>query len=112
MANYQISNSTVAGFGTQQAPLAVRPTRPSCYAASTQAAGVNTGNGSLRRGKIYDILVGTNGTPADNYLEWQISKATVTTSSGTTICRRSLQRLLGHVRSIRPMWGRLCFIRQ
>lgn len=33
-----------------------------------------------RRGKIYDVLVGTNGTPADNYMEYDISRQT---ASGT-----------------------------
>ena len=30
----------------------------------------------LRRGKVYDVLIGTNGTPADNYLQWDISRMT------------------------------------
>jgi hypothetical protein len=33
-------------------------------------------SGSLRRGKVYDVLIGTNGTPADNYLQWDISRIT------------------------------------
>jgi hypothetical protein len=33
-------------------------------------------SGSLRRGKVYDLLIGTNGTPADNYLQWDISRMT------------------------------------
>jgi hypothetical protein len=32
--------------------------------------------GSLRRGKVFDLLIGTNGTPADNYLQWDISRMT------------------------------------
>jgi hypothetical protein len=35
----------------------------------------------FRRGKLYDILIGTNGTPADNYMEFAIARATV----GTTL---------------------------
>jgi hypothetical protein len=31
---------------------------------------------ALRRLKVYDILVGTNGTPADNYMEWDVSRQT------------------------------------
>lgn len=84
MANFGISNSTVAGFGSTQAPISAAYKTLVLAAASTQGSGVSATNGSLRRGKIYDLLVGTNGTPADNYVEWQISKATVTTSSGTT----------------------------
>jgi len=33
-------------------------------------------SGSLRRGKVFDLLIGTNGTPADNYLQWDISRIT------------------------------------
>lgn len=84
MANFGITNSTVAGFGSSQAPMTAAYKTLVLAAASTQGAGVNTGNGQLRRGKIYDILVGTNGTPADQAMEFQLSRATVTTSSGTT----------------------------
>jgi len=31
---------------------------------------------AVRRGKIYDILIGTNGTPADNYMEFDLSQQT------------------------------------
>jgi hypothetical protein len=41
--------------------------------------------GALRRGKVYDVLIGTNGTPADNYLQWDISRMTATgTASAVT----------------------------
>jgi hypothetical protein len=40
--------------------------------------------GSLRRGKIYDILIGTNGTPADNYLQWDVSRQTAD-GTGTAV---------------------------
>lgn len=33
---------------------------------------------SLRRGKVYDLLVGTNGTPADNAMEWDVSRFSAT----------------------------------
>src|SRR5438876_887002 len=85
MANFGISNSTVAGFGSSQAPMTTAYKTLVLAAASTQGAGTNTGNGQLRRGKLYDLLVGTNGTPADQAMEFQLSRATVTTSSGTTI---------------------------
>ena len=31
---------------------------------------------SLRRGKIYELELGTTGTPADNYLEYDVSRQT------------------------------------
>ena len=36
----------------------------------------SSGTQALRRGKVYDVLVGTNGTPADNYIQWDISRMT------------------------------------
>jgi len=41
-------------------------------------------SGSLRRGKVYDLLIGTNGTPADNYLQWDISRLTAD-GTGTAV---------------------------
>jgi len=38
---------------------------------------------TARRFKIYDVLIGTNGTPADNFIEWDISR--ITASSTTTV---------------------------
>src|ERR1035437_1309397 len=84
MSNYAITNSTVAGFGSTQAPISGAYKTLCLAAASTQGSGVSATNGTLRRGKLYDILVGTNGTPADNYMEFQVSRAVITTSSGTT----------------------------
>lgn len=78
MANYAISNSTVGGFGSSQAAVAATYKTLCCVAASTQA-NVTQGSG-LRRGKLYDILIGTDGTPADNYMEFIVQRATITTS--------------------------------
>ena len=38
-----------------------------------------------RRGKVYDVLIGTNGTPADNYLQWDISRMTADGTGGSSI---------------------------
>jgi hypothetical protein len=45
--------------------------------------------GALRRGKIYDVLIGTNGTPADNYLQWDISRMTAD-GTGTAVTPQAL----------------------
>jgi hypothetical protein len=45
--------------------------------------------GSLRRGKVYDVLIGTNGTPADNYLQWDISRMTAD-GTGTAVTPQAL----------------------
>lgn len=81
MSNNSIANSTVlAGVaqnnlsGTYQALIAVA-------ASSGNTAATTSGPLGFRRGKIYDILVGTNGTPADNYIEWEVVRATI----GTTL---------------------------
>ena len=64
MANYATSNTL---GGTQVALSSTYKTLVNAYAGST-----------ARRGKIYDVLVGTNGTPADNYMEWDISRFSAT----------------------------------
>lgn len=66
MANYATSNSL---GGTQQAVSSTYKTLLNVYSLSTTSA---------RRGRIYDLLVGTNGTPADNYMEWDISRFSAT----------------------------------
>jgi hypothetical protein len=45
--------------------------------------------GALRRGKVYDVLIGTNGTPADNYLQWDISRMTAD-GTGTAVTPQAL----------------------
>jgi hypothetical protein len=72
MAKYAIGNDL---GGTQQAVASVYKTLAAMWASSGTA---------LRRLKVYDILVGTNGTPADNYTEWDVSRQTAD-GTATTI---------------------------
>lgn len=72
MANYTLTNGSSAGAGTQQAVTAT-------YVNSLLATGAPTT--TPRRGKIYDLLIGTNGTPADNFMEWDISRVTTVSTS-------------------------------
>ena len=72
MAKYGISN--VLG-GTQQS-------LTSSYQSILGAAASNSV--ALRRIKIYDIIVGTDGTPADNAIDWTFQRST-STGTGTTI---------------------------
>lgn len=65
MAKYAITNSN--GGGTQQNLTSTYKTQIGFNAASGTA---------LRRIKLYDILIGTNGTPADNEVEWDVSRMT------------------------------------
>lgn len=71
MANFSVSN--ILG-GTQQA---VTTTPGKTLVAVFCSA-------TVKRGKVYDILVGTNGTPADNAMVWDVSRMTVD-GTGTTI---------------------------
>jgi hypothetical protein len=36
---------------------------------------------TLTRAAVYDVLIGTNGTPADNFVEWDISRQTAAGTS-------------------------------
>lgn len=46
---------------------------------------LNAQTASLRRGKVYDILIGTDGTPADQVLDWDMSRMTgAGTATSTT----------------------------
>lgn len=58
--------------GTKQANAATYKTQLTLTAATA----------TLTRGKIYDVLIGTNGTPADNPMEFDISRQT-TAATGT-----------------------------
>lgn len=64
MANYAANNEM---GGTQQNLSATYKTILGWVAASGTA---------LRRAKLYDILIGANGTPADNELEWDFPRQT------------------------------------
>lgn len=61
MANFAISNPT-----SQQVMTSAYKTLLSALSSAT-----------TKRIKIYDLLVGTNGTPADNFLEWDVSRCSL-----------------------------------
>lgn len=75
MSNYAVTNSTLGGTGTQQSMAATYKTLISVYASTTGTASL------VRRGKVYDVLIGTNGTPADNALEFDIARLTSPSTS-------------------------------
>lgn len=78
MAKYSVTNST--NYAAQ--PNTTTTYTPLIIVAASSGGMVNppTFTG-LRRGKLYDLLLGTNGTPADNAMELVIQRATV----GTTV---------------------------
>lgn len=70
MPNYSINNAMAGSF---QAIAATYKTLVQASAATT----------ALRRGKLYDVMFGTLGTPADQTYEFDISRTT-TIVTGTT----------------------------
>lgn len=80
MPNFAVVNTTAAlGGAAQSAITTTYKTQIITFNSSTASGSVT----ALRRGRLYDILVGTNGTPADNYMEWDVVRVTggVTTST-------------------------------
>lgn len=70
MANYSITNGSTTGAGTQQATATT-------YVGPLVSM-VNSA--TVRRIKLYDILIGTNGTPADNFMEFEVQRVTAASS--------------------------------
>lgn len=70
MANYTTDN--LLG-GTQQALTSTAKTLLTALSSAT-----------VRRIKLYDLAIGTSGTPADNSTEWDIVRVTVE-GTGTTV---------------------------
>src|SRR3954464_15457399 len=87
MANFSITNSTAGGFGgTSQAITTTY--KGICVVgvgSSTTASGSPSGGApspyNPRRGKVYDVLVGTNGTPVDAFMQFDMSRMTVAGST-------------------------------
>jgi hypothetical protein len=84
MANYTATNGSTASAGTQQSITTT-------YVSPCLSVGAPTT--APHRGKIYDLLIGTNGTPADNAVEWDISRITTVSTAvaaGTLITPQPL----------------------
>jgi hypothetical protein len=83
MALFSVTNSTLPAGNAQQ-------TQGTSYIALIAVAGGGLSSnyaqagsraGTAGRGRLYDILVGTNASPADNYVEYEVSRCTL----GTTV---------------------------
>ena len=81
MAQYAVSNSTTVGGGQSQQALTTTYKSLAVVAASTAATGTFSG---LRRGKLYDLLIGTNTTPADNVLTFDVCRVNYGSSTAIT----------------------------
>ena len=77
MANYSVTNGSSGG-----AAVATGFKTLLSISAST--------GGTPRRGKIYDVLVGTNGTPADNFMVWDISRKVDTVGTSIDVTAQAL----------------------
>src|SRR5262245_53505365 len=96
MANYSATNGSTAGSGTQQATAAAYTGTLVSVCNSTTSGATLT----ARRGKLYDILVGTNGAPADNFMEFEVARTT-TQSTATNIVAPPLDSAdAGHGNSV------------
>ena len=80
MANYAVTNSTTVTNSSQVAVTTTDISLISVFASTIAPAPVI----QLRRAKVYDVLVGTNGTPADNAMIWSIQRATAGSTSAYT----------------------------
>jgi hypothetical protein len=80
MPNYAVTNSTVSAGNTPAAITATYQTLLAVGPSTGNNANTFTNPSALRRGKIYDILVGTAGTPADFSYEWELTRVTLGTT--------------------------------
>lgn len=78
MANFSITNSTANGGNAQQSMSAVYKTL--ILIGNSTATTATNGWAGHRRYKITDIIIGTNGTPADNAIEWDLALVTLGTT--------------------------------
>jgi hypothetical protein len=79
MANFSITNSTAMGGGNVQQNLTTTYKTLIVIGNSTATTATNGWAGN-RRYKITDIIIGTNGTPADNEIEWDLALVTLGTT--------------------------------
>lgn len=79
MANFTIANSTAIGGGNVQQAVAATY-KSLIVVGNSSATTASFGAGGYRRGKMYDILIGTNGVPADNFMEFDVALVTLGTT--------------------------------
>ena len=84
MANFTVTNTTGMGGGNVQ-QAATTTYKSLVVVGNSSATTATVGGGAYRRGKLYDLMIGTNGTPADNYYEFDVALITLaTTPAGIT----------------------------
>lgn len=92
MANFAIDNSTGTGSigGTSKAVTTTYQSFVVIGVGSSSALASNPSGGAVspynpRRGKIYDILVGTNGTPVDAFMQFDMSRMSAIASTAVAV---------------------------
>ena len=81
MANFGVVNSSnLVG----QTPQAISATYKSIVVVANSTANPGITYPSIRRGKIYDLLIGQAAVPADNYYEWDVCRCTYAASTAIT----------------------------
>jgi len=84
MANFSVTNSTAIGAGNVQQKLTTTYKTLIVIGNSTATSATNGWAGN-RRYRSPDIIIGTNGVPADNSIEWDLAMVTLgTTPAGIT----------------------------
>jgi len=78
MANYAVTNST--GIAAQVAMTTTDITLAAIIASTIAPAPVI----QLRRAKVYDLLVGVTGTPADTMIYWSFQRTTTGSTTAFT----------------------------
>src|SRR5882724_6539147 len=79
MANFSVANTTAIGGGNVQQGSSTSY-KTLIAVGNSSATTASFGVGGYRRGKLYDILIGTAGTPADNYFEFDVALITLGTT--------------------------------
>lgn len=79
MANLVITNSTGIGGGNVQQTMST-VYKSLIVTGNSSATTATFGAGGYRRGQWYDWQLGTNGVPADNYMEFDICMVTLGTT--------------------------------
>jgi hypothetical protein len=84
MANFTVTNTTAIGGGNAQQG-ASGTYKSMIVVGNSSATTATNGAGTYRRGKLYDLMIGTAGSPADTYYEFDVGTITLgTTPAGIT----------------------------
>jgi hypothetical protein len=78
MALFSVANSTTPAGNAQQAMGSSYISIVAVIGGGLSSNYTQAGSraGTAGRGRLYDILVGTNGTPADNFVEYEVARCT------------------------------------